>query len=320
MGAIDDFSINTPDDITAEQQATLDQVPIIKQWSSTGGISWKHRFKNADGFLQTSLSTSVFNNDFSRYRDNENQQGLIQNTESREWRTTLSSNYKRFIGPWTIAAGGMMKNISYRSDSFRSADDVQFSTDLNFQRYGFYGQLTKEWAGGRLSTSLGARADGNTFTDGGHQLWKTFSPRLAVSYDLDSAGRWTVNGSIGRYYKIPPSTLLGFKNRDGSFINRDAEYIRSDHYVAGVSFSPRTSTQFAIEGFLKRYDDYPVSVTDSVSLANLGADFDIFGNEAIRSVGKGRAYGIEFTYQQKLRENFYGLLAYTLYWSEYTGL
>lgn len=213
----------------------------------------------------------------------------------------------------------LTENNNYSSQSFRTVNDIQFDTDLNFWRYGLFGQLSREWFGGRLSTSVGIRADGNTFMDDGNQIWNTLSPRLAISYALDAADRWRINGSVGRYFKIPPSTILGFKNSSNDFMNRDADYIRSDHYVAGLSYSPRKSTQFAIEGFLKRYDDYSVSVADSVSLANLGANFDIFGNEAIESAGKGRAYGVEFTYQQKLKKNFYGNLAYTLYWSEFTG-
>jgi hypothetical protein len=46
----------------------------------------------------------------------------------------------------------------------------------------------------------------------------------------------------------------------------------------------------------------------------------VLGNEDVSSAGLGRAYGVEFLYQQKLSRNFYGILAYTLYWSEFTGL
>lgn len=319
VGSIDDFAINKPDDITAEQQSILDQIPIIKQSSSTGGISWRRRSRNTDASLQTSLSTSVFNNDFRRYRDNENKQGLLQRNESREWKTTLRSQYKYFIDSWSFSAGLVVENTDYQTSTFRSLNNISFNTDFRFLQYGIFGQITNEWLGGRLSGSLGVRADANAFMNTDNNLWDTISPRLALSYDLDTEGRWQVKGSGGRYFKIPPTTILGFKNDNGTFANKDAAYIRSDHMVAGFSFKPRSSTQFSIEGFWKRYDDYPVSVTDSVSLANLGADFEVFGNESIQSKGKGRAYGLEFTYQQKLRENFYGILAYTLYWSEFTG-
>ncbi|TYP93426.1 TonB-dependent Receptor Plug Domain [Fodinibius salinus] len=317
VGSIDDFRINKPDNITAEQQATLDKIPIIKQNSTTHGISWKHRFENYDGFLETSLSTSIFNNDLRRYRDNENKQGLLQSTNSREWLSTLRSRYNHFIGKWKLAGGIETKRVSYSARTFRSRNNVNFNTDFNFLRYGLFSQISTEW-NTRLSTSLGIRADANTFTKSS-TLWETISPRIALSFDLDPNNQWTVNASAGRYYKLPPATLLGYQN-GGSFVNKNVEYIRSDHYVAGVSYQPRQSTQFSLEGFLKQYSDYPVSVTDSVSLANLGTNFDVFGNENVQSIGRGRAYGFEFTYQQKLQDNFYTILAYTLYWSKFSGL
>lgn len=319
VGAIDNVSINKPKNITAEQQATLDQIPIIKQKSSTVGLGWKRRFKERDGYLRTTLRANVFANDFTRYRDNENKSGLIQQLETQEWQSTLRSEYNRFIGSWTISTGLMGEYVSYDTDSFRASDNLQFSTDLSYMQYGLFGQITKEWGRGRFSTSLGVRADANSFTDNGQKLWKTISPRAAVSYALDRAEQWTLNASVGRYYKLPANTILGYKT-NGSFGNRNAEYIRSDHFVAGASYRPRPSTQINLEGFLKLYNQYPVSVSDSVSLANLGGDFEVVGNENIRSVGEGRAYGMEFSVQQKLKHNIYGILAYTLYWTEFTGL
>ena len=75
-----------------------------------------------------------------------------------------------------------------------------------------------------------------------------------------------------------------------------------------------------MKDFTNATANYPVSVRNGVSLANLGGDFEVFGSEDIASVGEGRAYGAEFLYQQKLSNRFYGILAYTLFWSEYTDL
>jgi hypothetical protein len=35
------------------------------------------------------------------------------------------------------------------------------------------------------------------------------------------------------------------------------------------------------------------------------------GNEAVKSISKGKAYGFEFLYQQKMFKGFYGIVAYT---------
>jgi hypothetical protein len=97
------------------------------------------------------------------------------------------------------------------------------------------------------------------------------------------------------------------------------DYIRTVHYVAGVEYLPISSLNLRLEGFYKDYSNYPVSARDSLSLANLGGGFGVFGNEAVRSVGLGRTYGLEFSSQKQFNKRFYGLLAYTLYWSEFTG-
>ncbi|MCU0395086.1 MAG: hypothetical protein MUF29_04205, partial [Chitinophagaceae bacterium] len=126
------------------------------------------------------------------------------------------------------------------------------------------------------------------------------------------------NTSLGRYYKIPPYTILGYQE-NGVPVNKAADYIRSDHLVAGFEYTPAAATRITLEGFRKWYDQYPVSIDKNISLANLGGDFGVLGNERVLSTGLGRTWGIEFTYQQRLVKNFYGILAYTWYFSEFTG-
>ena len=51
----------------------------------------------------------------------------------------------------------------------------------------------------------------------------------------------------------------------------------------------------------------------------VGSDFNVLGNEAVTTNGKGRAYGFELFAQQKLTSHFFGILSYTFYRSEYSG-
>ncbi|MDX2301930.1 MAG: TonB-dependent receptor [Microscillaceae bacterium] len=320
LGSIDNFEINAEDDLTAEEQANLDQVPIIKQWTTTWGISWKRRFKNGKGAMQTTLSTNAFNNEFSRFNDNRNQTGLFFNNKSLEWESKLRYELTNFFGDWTLNSGFVVQNARYTNRTEDLINNINFDVASNFQRYGIFSQISRPFIQERLQASFGLRLDGNTFTDTGHEIWRTFSPRLALSYQLDPKGQWRINASVGRYFKIPPYTILGFQDNSGNFLNTDAKYIRSDQAVLGVEYLPRSSTRFTVEGFYKRYADYPVSLKDGVSLGNLGGDFSVLGNEEVLSIGLGRSYGVEFLFQQQLQKNLYAILAYTLYWSEYTGL
>jgi hypothetical protein len=318
VGSIDNFQINPPEEYSLEQQAILDQVPVIQQWTSTIGLSWRHRFREGNGFFRATLSGNILNNTFTQYEDNENQEGTIFSNESVEDENKFRFELTNFEGDWTITSGLLAQYSRYENNTLDAVNDISYETDTDFFRFGLFSQVSRSFFGERLTPSFGFRVDGNTFTDGGMNMFDTFSPRLSVAYV--AAPRWTLNASAGRYFKIPPYTILGFQDNAGNYLNQDSEYIQSDHLVAGLEFLPRRSTRITLEGFYKRYDNYPVSVRDGVSLANLGGGFEVLGNEDIESVGLGRSYGMEMLIQQKLNKNFYGILAYTLYWSEFTGM
>ena len=320
IGSVDDFSVKAPEDFDAEQQAVLDQVPVIKQWTTTAGFGWKKRLKSGKGIMNTFLSTNILNNDFSRYTDNENLTGLVLKNNSRETEQKLRYHYTHFLNDWSLNVGLNLTRSIYTNETNDIAFDNTFLTELDFLKYGFFGQASKSFMDGRLDFTIGFRMDDNTFTQENGTLLKTFSPRTAISYVLDAAYNWRMSASLGQYYKIAPYTILGYQDQTGNFSNQDAPYIGSFHAVLGLERKLGKFAKISAEGFFKRYTNYPISIADQVSLANKGADFSVLGNEDVVSEGLGRTYGIELFYQQKLQKNFYGILAYTFFKSEFTGL
>ncbi len=144
------------------------------------------------------------------------------------------------------------------------------------------------------------------------------SPRFSFSYSITP--QLSFNGNIGRYYQLPPYTVLGYRDNQGTLVNKENEvkYIQSDHYVAGFQYVFEKNTKVSIEGFYKDYSNYPFTLRDSINLANLGGDFGVIGNEAVTSTGEGRSYGVEFLVQRKLYNGLYGIAALTLVRSEFT--
>lgn len=320
VGAIDDLAINDLEDFDPEQEAIQNQIPVIRQNSNTAGIGWKRQFSGNSGFMETVLSNNTLGNRFYRYDDNVNETGLYLKNESRETETQLRYRVTKFLGNWTASGGFLLINSDYSNNTEDLVNNRQFETDLNFFRYGLHGQVTSNMLNNRVKFSLSLRADGNTFTDTGNELYRTLSPRASASYTFSENRDWTVNASVGRYYKILPYTTLGFQGNDGSFANKSADYIQSDHAVLGLEYLINQSSRISLEGFFKKYDDYPISTTDSVSLANKGGGFEVFGSEPVISEGKGRTYGVELLFQQKFTGNFYAVTAFTFYKSEFTNL
>ena len=319
LGAIDDFSVEAPDDFDFTQQSFLEQVPIIQQNSTTNGISWIRKFKEKKGQFILALSTNKLKNIFSRYVDNENLNGLYFRNDSHEWETKLRLKTVNYVNDWKISWGG---NIQY-SDYFNNTSDLynqaEYITKFNFYKYGLFGNISKSFFENKLDVSIGIRSDEDTFSSGS-KLTNNLSPRLSTSLSISKDRRLKWNSSLGTYYKIPVYTVLGFKNNLGEFANQDAQYTKSNHFVTGFDYALGNASKISVEGFLKKYDQFPISVVDGVSLANKGADFEVLGNENIVTDGKGKTRGLEFLFQQKLTNNFYGIFSYTFFKSEFTDI
>lgn len=318
IGAIDNFTFKAPDNPTLEQLAILDQIPVNKQRTNTVGLSWRHTLPK--GYWLMVLSNNRLVNTADKFENNEegNEAKRILGYRSVEDETRFRYEINHNSAGWQMSGGLVGIFARYENNTYqrRPGYVANYSTDVNFLRYGLFLQATRRFLNSRLLLSAGIRNDGNTFTQDGNDLWRTLSPRVSASYRLSPG--LSLNASVGRYHKIPPYTILGYRE-NGVNVNKDAAYIRSDHYVTGVEWQPETSTRITIEGFYKKYDNYPVSVDKGISLANLGGDFGVLGNERVTFNGKGKTYGVELMYQKRLTKNFYGILAYTYYYSLFTG-
>ncbi len=319
VGSIDNSSVNDIEEFDAEQKAIQDQVPVLAQQSNTLGLRWRHRFSNNAGFMDVVLSQNNLYNRFSRYQDNVNESGLYFENDANEIEQKLRHQFKLFVNNWTYSFGYSLQHVLYDNNTLDLVNSWEFNSDLRFLRYGAYAQASSNWLDDRLQLSAGFRIDDNSFMNDNTGLIAQFSPRLSASYTLDRAGKVKWNQSWGIYYKIPPYTVLGYQDNLGLWVNQSSKYIESEHLVGGLEFLINESARMTLEGFLKRYNNYPVSIKDEVSLANKGGGFEVLGSEPILNTGLGRTYGVEFLYQQKFTGTWYGIGSLTWYRSEFSG-
>ena len=319
IGSIDDFSSEAPEDFNSEQQIQIDQAPVIDQTTNTWGVTWKRKFKNSPGSLVSSVSSNRLNNLISSYTDNLNEQGVIFQNDSHEWETKLKVKLTSYYKDWKIKLGANIQFADYLNDTQDYINNINYFTTINFYKYGIYSNISKSFLDDNLDFSFGFRLDADTFSTGS-DLLDNFSPRLGLSYALFDDNRWKLNMTYGEYYKMPTYTMLGFQNNNGEFSNKNSKYTKSVHHVIGLDYNSSSSSKFSLEYFVKNYSQYPISIIDGISMANKGGDFEVFGNEDIVTSGKGKSSGIEFLFQQKLSNNFYGIFSYTNFKSEFTDI
>lgn len=317
LGSIDDFTVEVPDVYDEQSQAVIEQAPNIKQRTNTIGLTWKKRFKSNSGFFETTLSNNQLKNIYTTYVHPENRSGIIFENDAIESETKLRHQTTIFYGNWTLKGGFNIQLSDYKNTTINNPDNVFYSSKLDLIKYGLFINTSRSFFNDKLDVSFGFRIDDDNFISN-NSLFSTFSPRISMNYEIKD--NWYISALAGRYYKLPPYTILGFRNNNDDLINQDIKYTKSDHYVLGFQYIPNLSSKLSFEGFYKVYGNYPVSIVDGISLANKGADFEVLGNENVETKGKGRSYGLELQYQQKLRKNIYAIFSYTYFFSKFSGL
>ena len=322
LGSYDIFSLNLDANETEEQRYILNSIPVNNQWSYTFGIVYRHyREKGYDTWV---VSRNHLNNSAYKYYQNIEEDSLltfdyasdeIENKFRYEHQSRFDNGLKLNYGGG-IEYGQYTNNTFNRSFAGGSPFTIDYTSELNLVKWGLFTQLSDNFLKDRLVLSLGVRTDANNYSSRMNNMLRQFSPRFSASYQL--ADGWFINFNTGRYFQHPPYTTLGFRNNDNQLVNRKngLQYIRTDHLVGGVEFLPGDDSKISVEGFYKKYLDYPVSVTDKVSIASKGGDFGTFGDEEVLSLAKGRAYGMEVLYRNKDLSGFNIILSYTLVRSE----
>ena len=324
IAAIDDFTLN-PDINDGEKDSmqlaqnnyNLNNLVINNQWNYTVGGTWRHFFSNSNLFFV--MSRSHLNNTalkYEDYADESSQKILDYKSEEIENKTRLEYNFER--NEYTINVGANLEDATYLNNTkqnFTVGDSIFtgiVNADLNFLKYGAFTQIGKTYFSNKLVASFGLRIDGNSFTESKNT--PNLSPRLSLAFNLNE--KISLNSNIGRFYQLPTYTILGFED-DGKYLNKDASYTSCDHLVVGIEYNPSSYSKITLESFYKSYANYPFSVLDSISLANLGGDFGVIGNEDISSISKGNSYGVELLAQQKMSSSIYGILSVTYYRSRF---
>ncbi len=331
LGAIDRFEFAEAQESTPEKIFITRSLPYINQWNYTTGFILKRKIDM--GYMNFIASRNMFENRLDKFEDeNQIESQRTFSLNSQEIENKFKFDYNKFVNNWKLTFGAMAQYVKYNTDLFskvaNSINDslgneivpeqfVEFTSDIDFFKYGLFGQVAKNILNEKLLFSLGFRTDMNSFMNEGNNPFKTLSPRLSLAYHINS--KFDVTGSIGTYYKIPTYTTLGYKDANGELVNKSMKYIQSTHYVLGTQFLPNESFRVTVEGFYKQYDDYPVSVATGVSLANQGTNFGSIGSEEIKSTGKGETYGFEIFVQQKLIKNIFYVISYTYVRSKFSG-
>ena len=331
LGAFDDFVLNQEAVVGVSDTAVLERnqyflgvIPEQRQWNYTIGANYQHF--NDQSYQTFVVSRNHLSNQSKKYLNNDDTDvaNLLLDYISEEIENKFRFEHTLRVDGWKLNAGVGYEHAIYKNSTFNRISvpgagivNIDFDSKLNVNKYAAFGQLSRTLSAGRYVLSLGVRTDFNDYASTMSNPIDQLSPRFSAAWNVND--RFSVNANVGRYYQLPAYTVMGYRDNAGSLVNQlnGLKYIQSDHLVAGVEYRSPKNTRYTLEGFHKAYEQYPFLTNDSISLANLGADFGVIGNAPATSTSVGRSYGVEFMAQRKLLGGFFGVVAYTWVRSEF---
>lgn len=319
LGGIDRMKLNLG--IEGEDaEYMLSYLPEINQETYTvGGVYRHYSQRHVQSIV---LSQSYLNNRNVKYRDNDesSEENLTLRLGSIEQETKLRMENTSSWSVWKVKAGFDLNYSRYKSNEYRKVftnalREYDYHTDLSLWRWGMFASVDYAAPDKSFTASMGVRTDGNNYSDKMKELWRQLSPRLSVSYRLIEG--LTLSGHVGLYYQLPSYTALGFKGKEGEYVNRHLDYISVSQESLGLSWTPNENMELSVEGFYKLYGHMPFSLSDQIPLSCKGNDYGTIGNEALSSEAKGRSYGVELMFKWLLTQKLNLSSSLTIFKSEF---
>ena len=282
------------------------------------GITWKHLFGN--GYVNTRFGKTRIAYEFSQ-TDTLLNPIFTNNSVEDELNLRIDGLLKfgEGIQGTDLSFGGNAKTVGFETDLLLRQVEPGLSATLDerFYKGAIYAQVSRPLFG-EVIGSLGGRLD--WFNGIEKKLYP--SARLSISAPLSEDLTLSLSG--GRYYQSPSYIWLAANDE-----NRKLRNIKTDVGVLGLEQLFSDDFKVSVEGYLKRYDNYPASLDRPyLVLANTGAGFGgadegfaSFGLEPLVSHGKGRSYGVEFFAQKKLSETpWYGVASLSINEATFTAI
>lgn len=302
--------------------------------SAFGVVGLKHQINlTKKTFLKTILSTSFNANTFiaDRYmeKNTSNERKIrysdFDDSENRYTFSTLLNS--KLSNKFTLRTGVLYENYHIKlenKDRFEQPDNNNDgdpdlftfrSTDETLSIVQPYIQ-TKY----RLTEAL-------TLNTGVHTQYSSLSeqfaiePRVGANYKV---GRQQFSLGYGLHHQpVALPVLLVNEDVNGTLkqTNRDLDFVRSNHFVAGYDVRLKNSWRAKLEVYYQKIDNAAVEQNaTSYSSLTEGTGFGFSGDRvSLVNEGTGTNQGIEFTLEKFFTKGYYGLFTVSLFDSKYKG-
>ncbi len=287
----------------------------VKQYMGAFGLAHKIQI-GYNGFLKTSLATTVSGLDLHTERMNDKIQLLPQNViKKTNWNFVFSSFYnKKFSSTHTNRTGVNITGLMYDmklNKAEPSGTPMQTVTNENgfssllsaYSNSSFH--LSGKWV---LNAGLYAQY----FTLNNRY---SIEPRLSAKWQF--APMHSLALAYGLHSRIEMLNYYFTQSENRKFINKDLDFTRAQHLVLSYDWNIGNDFHFRAEPYIQLLYSVPVIPDSSYSFINMQDDW--FMHSKLENTGKGLNYGVDITFEKFMSRGFYFLITGSLFQSRYKG-
>lgn len=287
---------------------------IKYSWNPGNGIRWK----NVLGVSSQRLSTtgdSLVNGEVARMQ-------FSEKDVNTKWEWT-SQFIKKLGSQNTIKAGLIADDYMFRfQDKSYSTTHQKYLSEVDIDKnHMFFLQSYGQWEhrfSNRLILETGIHSQHLLYTNS-HAL----EPRVGLDWHLTK--KHSFSFGYGYHSQLQPLFyyfIQTYLPQQDQYIttNTDLDFTNSHHWVAGYDYQFNPDLRLKTEIYYQALSDIPIETKSSTfSMANVGASFYLPRKDSLTNKGKGTNYGIEFTVEKFLNNNYYFLMTASLFESKYTN-
>ena len=267
-----------------------------------------------DSLRYDSVGTIIPNSGYKYYDAN-----------STEVKYAVASHLRKKINArnnFTAGAYFDLYHVNYQDSVLRTLPDGSKEFSSNFGSQGTipvvrgYFQWQHFWTK-KLTVNGGLYSQYDQMSDD-----ITLEPRMGIKYKVTP--KQTINFAYGMHSQMQPRQFYFLQSQqpDGSYkkTNENMGLSKSQQIVLGYDLSIQQNFRFKAETYYQYLYNIPVTNTlPEFSMVNTGSDFVGDFPSNLVNTGEGENYGIEFTLEKFLSNNYYFLTTVSLFESKYKG-
>ncbi len=318
IGTNDRYKYPLPDNIS-DYEYLLEE-SNTRQYMGATGLSHKI-FLNENSYLKSTLAATYSENHAMIDQFDNNGENPRRTLDMLDKNANLIFNSylnTKYTARHTNRTGITVTGLLY-DDNYNMVEDFPYSDGpmMNF------------------ANSNGSSMLVSAFSQSSYQFNDRFLAELGVNTQYFALNKeWTVEPRAGIRWQVAPShalaLALGVHSRHerldyyfvttpqtgNRLINKDLNLAKAYHAVLSYDWNISNNLHFKVEPYFQSLYDVPVVPGTGISIIN---QTDFYMDKQLINNGKGRNFGVDFTFERYLKDGYYYMLTASAFDSKYCG-